>query len=157
MDGAWVGVVDTAIKIGLGAVIAGLSGYVALIKSQSHELEKERRARHFDLLEEKKTKYVEFLSQSQILIQTHNDKMANLESEAYLTYIKSFNEIQIMVGDELRKAAYDVSSSVTVFMVWNKENPDQEVFKKLKSEALNKIGFFQKLAQSDVTNLYTRA
>jgi len=156
MDSAWVGVVDTAIKIGLGAVVAGISGYVALIKSQSHELEKERRARYFDMQEEKKKKYVEFLAQSQILIQTHIDKMANLESEGYLTYLRSFNEIQILVGDELRMAAYDVSSSVTAFMVWNKQNPDQEVFKNLKSEALNKIGYFQKLAQADVTQPYTK-
>ena len=156
MDCAWIGVVDTAIKIGLGAVVAGISGYVALIKSQSHELEKERRARYFDMQEEKKKKYVEFLAQSQILIQTHIDKMANLESEGYLTYLRSFNEIQILVGDELRMAAYDVSSSVTAFMVWNKENSNQDLFKNLKSEALNKIGYFQKLAQTDATQPYTK-
>lgn len=156
MDCAWVEVADTAIKIGLGAVVAGISGYLALIKGQSHEFEKERRARYYDLQKEKKTKYVEFLAQSQILVQTHIDKMASLECEAYLSYLRSFNEIQILVGDELRMAAYDVSSSVTAFVVWNKENPDQEVFKKLKSEALDKIGHFQKLAQSDVTQLYTK-
>lgn len=156
MDCTWVGVVDTAIKIGLGAVVAGISGYVALIKNQSHELEKERRTRYFDMQEEKKKKFVEFLAQSQILIQTHIDKMANLESEGYLNYLRSFNEIQILVGDELRIAAYDVSLSVTDFMVWNKENPNQEVFKKLKSEALNKIGYFQKLAQADITQPYTK-
>jgi hypothetical protein len=155
MECAWVEVTDTAIKIGLGAVIAGISGYLALIKSQSHELEKERQARYFDLQTEKKSKYVEFLAQSQILIQTHIIKMANLESEAYLTYLRSFNEIQILVGDELRMAAYDVLSSVTAFVVWNKENTDQEAFKTLKSDALNKIAYFQKLAQSDVTKPYT--
>jgi len=82
--------------------------------------------------------------------------MANLESEAYLTYLRSFNEIQNLVGDDLRMAAYDVSSSVTTFAVWNKQNTDQEIFNKLKSEALNKIGYFQKLAQSDVTRSYTK-
>lgn len=155
MECAWVEVIDTAIKIGLGVVIAGISGYVALIKSQSHELEKGRRARLFDLQTEKKSKYVEFLAQSQILIQTNIDKMASLESDAYLTYLRSFNEIQILVGDELRMAAYDVLSSVTTFVIWNKENPDQEVFQTLKSDALSKIGYFQKLAQSDVTQVYT--
>ena len=139
MECAWVGVIDTAIKIGLGAVIAGISGYVVLIKSQSHELEKGRRARFFDLQTEKKSKYVEFLARSQILIQTHIDKMANLESDAYLTYLRFFNEIQILVGDELRMAAYDVLSSVTTFVIWNKENPNQEAFNTLKSDALNKI------------------
>lgn len=155
MECAWVEVVDTAIKIGLGAVIAGISGYVALIKSQSYELKKGRRARFLDLQSEKKSKYVEFLAQSQILIQTHIAKMANLESDAYLTYLRSFNEIQILVGDELRMAAYEVSLSVTNFIIWNKENPDNEAFQTLKSDALNKIGYFQKLAQSDVTQAYT--
>tara|TARA_R110000744_G_scaffold54648_2_gene115923 strand:+ start:1298 stop:1771 length:474 start_codon:yes stop_codon:yes gene_type:complete len=156
MDYAWVEVADTAIKIGLGAVVAGMSGYVALIKNQSHELEKEHRLRYFDLQEEKKTKYVEFLTQSQMLIQTHIDTIANLESEAYLTYLRSFNEVQILVGDELRKAAHDVSSSVTVFIVWNKRNPDKTIFDQLKLKAQNKIGYFQKLAQLDVTQIYNK-
>lgn len=154
MECAWVEVVDTAIKIGLGAVIAGISGYVALIKSQSHELKKERRARFFDLQTEKKSKYVEFLAQSQILIQTHIDKIANLESDAYLTYLRSFNEIQILAGDELRIAAHDVFSYTTNFAIWNKDNQTQDISEKLKSDALNKIGYFQKLAQSDVTQAY---
>lgn len=156
MNCAWVEVADTAIKIGLGAVIAGISGYVAIIKGQSHEFEKERQAQFYDSQEEKKRKYVEFLAQSQILIQTHIAKMADLESEVYLSYLRSFNEIQILVGDELRMAAYEVSSSVTAFIVWNKENPDQEIFNRLKSEALNKIGYFQKLAQSNVTTPYKK-
>jgi len=83
--------------------------------------------------------------------------MANLESDAYLTYLRFFNEIQILVGDELRMAAYDVLSSVTTFVIWNKENPNQEAFNTLKSDALNKIGHFQKLAQLDVTQTYAEA
>ncbi len=55
MECAWVEVIDTAIKIGLGVVIAGISGYVALIKSQSHELKKGRQAQYFDLQTEKKS------------------------------------------------------------------------------------------------------
>lgn len=156
MNCTWIEVVDTAIKIGLGAIVAGISGYLALIKSQSHELEKEHRARYFDLQEEKKKKYVEFLAQSQILIQTHIDKMANLESESYLTYLRTFNEIQILVEDKLRMASYDILSSVTSFIIWNKTNQNEEIFDKLKSDALNKIGYFQKLAQADVTHTHTK-
>lgn len=36
MDLTWVNVVDTAVKIGLGAFISALAAYVALNKSQSH-------------------------------------------------------------------------------------------------------------------------
>jgi len=56
MDCSWVEAVDTAIKIGFGAVVAGISGYVVLIKNQSHELEKDHRARYFALQEEKENK-----------------------------------------------------------------------------------------------------
>ena len=155
MDSTWIEVVDTAIKIGLGAIVAGMSGYLALIKSQSHEVEKEHRVRYFDLQEEKKKKYVEFLTQSQILIQTHIHKIANLESESFLTYIKTFNEIQILVEDKLRKASYDIFSSVTIFIISSKTNQNEELFNELKSDALEKIGYFQKLAQADVTHTKT--
>jgi len=150
MSITWVEVADTAIKIGFGAIVAAISGYVVLLKGQSHELEKDRRSRYYSLQEEKKAKYVVFLTQSQLLIQTHINKNADLESEAYLNYLRSFNEIQILVGDELRKLAYDVYTSVTEYIVCNKQSQVQEVAKNYKSEALSKIGKFQKLAQLDV-------
>lgn len=68
MDLTWINVVDTAVKIGLGALISVLAAYIALIKNQSHEDEKEARTNFYKLQEEKKLKYVELLVQSQELI-----------------------------------------------------------------------------------------
>lgn len=45
-------VVDTALKIGLGAIITAIAGIVALNKTQSHEIEKQRWRRIQDALEE---------------------------------------------------------------------------------------------------------
>jgi hypothetical protein len=71
MDLTWINVVDTAVKIGLGAFISAVSGYLILTKTQAHEGQKEEKLRYYQLQEEKKLKYVEFLSQSQELIQSH--------------------------------------------------------------------------------------
>ncbi len=53
MDLAWINVVDTAVKIGLGALISAIAAYVALIRSQSYEDKKEARAHFYKLQEEK--------------------------------------------------------------------------------------------------------
>ena len=71
MDLTWINVVDTAVKIGLGALISALAAYLALIKSQAHEDQKEARSHFYKLQEEKKSKYVELLVQSQELIQAN--------------------------------------------------------------------------------------
>ena len=54
MDLAWVNVADTAVKIGFGALISALAAYIALIRSQSHEDQKEDREHFYKRQEEKK-------------------------------------------------------------------------------------------------------
>lgn len=71
MDLTWVHVADTAVKIGLGASISALAAYFALIKNQSHENSREARTYFYKLQEEKRSKYVKLLTQSQELIQSY--------------------------------------------------------------------------------------
>lgn len=47
----WVDVVDSAVKIGLGALIAGLSSFILAQKNHERDAEKERRRRNKELLE----------------------------------------------------------------------------------------------------------
>lgn len=47
----WIEVTDTAIKIGLGAIITAIGGYVILSKTHAHEVKKEKWKRTQDILE----------------------------------------------------------------------------------------------------------
>ncbi len=49
MDLTWISVIDTAVKIGFGALIAAASGYLVLVRTQSHEESKELKARFYKL------------------------------------------------------------------------------------------------------------
>lgn len=117
MDLNWIDVVDTAVKIGFGAIITAVSGYLVLIKTQSHESSKETKKRFYKLQDEKKSKYVEFLSQSQELIQSHLYISAMPDSEKYKRYLRTFNEVQIISSDEVRSVAYKLISAVSLYFL----------------------------------------
>ena len=78
-----INVIDTAVKIGLGSLIAAVSGYVILKLTQNHEEEKEKIERFYGLQEEKKKMYVEFLSLSQSLVQSHLLISCSCDTEEY--------------------------------------------------------------------------
>ncbi|MGY1447447.1 hypothetical protein ACW582_09690 [Pseudomonas chlororaphis] len=156
MDLTWINVVDTAVKIGLGAAITALTAYLTLIKNQSHEENKEARTNSYKLQEEKKSKYVEFLVQSQELIQSHLYSSCSPESEIYKKYLRAFNETQIISDDPIRIAAFNVSSNVQAFILLNKTQQEIELIDKIASSAREKISVFQKIAQLEVTKHYKK-
>lgn len=69
MSLTWIDVIDTTIKMGLGATIAALAGAITLIINNKNEESKENRNTLANLLSEKKSKYVEFSTISQVLAQ----------------------------------------------------------------------------------------
>lgn len=154
MDLTWISVVDTAVKIGLGAGVSGLAGYLALIKSQSHENRKEGRANFHKMQEERKFKYVEFLSLSQELIQTYLFESCPPASNEYKSYLRAFNEVQIISNDSIRLAAFEVMSGVQSFICLNKAQQDHELLDEMVASAREKISIFQKVAQQEVTRYY---
>lgn len=156
MDLTWVNVVDTAVKIGLGAFISALAAYVALNKSQSHQDAKEARAYFYKLQEEKKLKYVELLAQSQELIQSHLYSSCSPDSDTYKKYLRSFNEVQIISSDHLRLGAFNLVSDVQTFIFLNKNHPNIELVDKIVAAAREKISIFQKVAQDEVTKCYQK-
>lgn len=156
MDLTWINVVDTAVKIGLGALISAIAAYMALIKSQSYEDKKEARAHFYKLQEEKKLKYVELLSQSQELIQSHLYKSCPPDSDLIKKYLRAFNEVQIISSDAIRVAAYNLISDVQSFACLNKEQQEIELMDKMVASAREKISYFQKVAQDEVTRRYQR-
>ncbi len=154
MDLTWINVVDTAVKIGLGATISALSGYIVLIKSQRHEIHKEQRKFFYNLQEEKKSKYVEFLFLSQKLTQTYLYTSCSPSSDDYSQYIRSFNELQIVSDDTIRIKAFDIMHSVQLFSCMNKTNLEPKIKDEILADTREKISLFQKIVQQEVTKQY---
>ncbi|SQH75228.1 conserved protein of unknown function [Shewanella benthica] len=166
MSLTWIELADTALKIGMGTLITAASGYLMLKRNQSHELEKERRARFYDLQAQKKKIYVEFLSKSDALVQSYLFSSHNGNSEEYKDYLTTFNEAQIMSDDNIRTAAYSVRDSVGFFITCNKTSPNlsdssDSIFlsdlKAYRNDVNQKLGLFQKLAQLEVVREYEQA
>ncbi|MDX2424665.1 MAG: hypothetical protein QNK15_00255 [Cycloclasticus sp.] len=156
MDLTWVNVADTAVKIGLGALISALAAYIVLVRSQSHENQKEYREHFYKLQEEKKSKYVELLVQSQELIQSHLYTSCSPDSDTYKKYLRAFNEIQIISNDPIRQAAFNLVSDVQVFIFLNKNQQEVDLLDKMVASARENVSMFQKVAQDEVTKYYQK-
>nr|WP_147247299.1 hypothetical protein [Brenneria salicis]NMN92921.1 hypothetical protein [Brenneria salicis ATCC 15712 = DSM 30166]RBP60959.1 hypothetical protein DES54_12811 [Brenneria salicis ATCC 15712 = DSM 30166] len=92
----WIDVFDSAVKIGLGALITATSTYLILRKTHRHEFDKEVHMHQLKYFEEKKIKYIEFLSHSQMLVQKYRDRSCNAQEDDYISYLKIYNEIQVI-------------------------------------------------------------
>jgi hypothetical protein len=152
----FIDVLDTAVKIGLGAVISALATYIALIRNHSHEDQKEARGNFYKSQEEKKSKYVNLLSQSQELIQSHLDHACLPDSNDYKKYLRAFNEVQIISNDSVRLAAFNLMSHTKEFIFFNKNLNQAELEKQMIVSAGEKISIFQKVAQIEVTKSYQK-
>jgi hypothetical protein len=156
MDLTWISVIDTAVKIGFGALITATSGYLVLVKRQSHEESKELKERFYKLQDEKKSKYVELLAQSQELVQSHLFIASEPGSEAYKLYLRTFNEVQIISNDEIRAAAFNMMSDVSYFITLRKHEQETALVDSMVKSSREKVSIFQKIAQLEVTKCYQR-
>ena len=152
-DLTWIDVADTVAKIGLGACITAVSAYVILRRNQSHEIRNRNYDRFSQLQEEKKIKYVEFLAQSQELIQNHLYIDGSGNSEEYKKYLRTFNEVQIISEDHIRIAAFNVMQEVGAFVFLNKDH-NVELQDNIVKIAREQVSKFQKVAQEEVCKSY---
>lgn len=150
-------VVDTAVKIGLGAFIATFAAYITVIKNHSYEREKELRTVFYKLQEEKKAKYVELLVLSQELIQDHLYSSCSPGADIYKKYFRAFNEVQIISGDAIRVAAYSLVADVQSFASLNKNQQELKLVDGMLASARDKLFCFQKLAQLEVSESYKKS
>jgi hypothetical protein len=156
MDLTWIDVADTAVKIGFTAVVTAVSGYFLLVKTQAHETKKEEKVHFYKFQDEKKSKYVEFLSQSQELIQSYLYTDCARDSEHYKKYLRAYNEIQIISDDAIRIAANNLVSGVSDSIFLNKNNPSPTAEGAIFKVAHERLALFQKIAQAEVTKVYEK-
>ncbi|WP_351188639.1 hypothetical protein [Shewanella sp. TB4-MNA-CIBAN-0142] len=151
MDLTWINVADTAIKIGLGALITAVSGYLVLKQTHDHGNNKERKDRFYNLQEDRKAMYINFLSQSISLVQTHLSTSCTCDTEKYNEFLRTYSEVQISSTDEIRIAAFKLLSSVNEFIVINKNGLEREMKCGLRQAVNDNSGIFQLLAKVDVS------
>ncbi|MEQ6889109.1 hypothetical protein ABE957_10535 [Halomonas sp. CS7] len=154
MDLTWISIADTAVKIGFGATISALSGYFVLVKKQGHEDRKEQRKYFHMLQEEKKSKYVEFLSLSQELIQNYLYDSCSPAADDYKRYLRIFNEVQIISSDAIRVTAFEAMHAVQSFILLRKNQQEHRLLEEMVKDARKKISKLQKVAQKEVTRRY---
>ena len=155
MELTWISVADTAIKIGLGSVITAISGYLVLGMTQKNENLKEQKNRFYKFQEDRKTKYVEFLSQSHNLVQAHLYTSCSCDTEDYKNYLKIFSEVQIISCDEIRIVASNLLASVNGFISINKNTPELKLSENMRKSVNDNSGIFQKMAQEDISKVFS--
>ena len=156
----WIDVIDSAVKIGLGAFIAAVASYICLRKTQNFEVHHRKEAFFYKSQEERKTIYINFSAQSHALIQKYNYEWCDNTKEDYKDYLALFSNLQILCEDAIRSSASETFNAVTVFITFNKQNliaGDDDVNKlhnDLRDSARLKLAIFQKVAQMDVTRVF---
>ncbi|EKN3394631.1 TPA: peptidase M14 [Yersinia enterocolitica] len=145
----WVDVADNAVKIGLGSAITCLGGWLILKLTQRHEINKEVVAQRLKEIEKKTERYIEFLSMSQSLMQTYLWTECNGSSEDYLKYMRIHNEISITSNNEIRIAAFNLQSAVSLFIIQNK-NGDIELIDGLRNIGREQISLFQSIVSEEL-------
>ncbi|MBE8575864.1 hypothetical protein [Vibrio sp. OPT18] len=151
----YLDVIDTAIKIGLGALISAVAGYAVLCKTNSHAVDKEKRERFYTVLEENKQRYVDFLAQSHQLVYEHIRVSCAFDSSGYFAYLKTYNHIQVVGSEDIRVKAGELFESVNQFILLNKNNPDKTVYNVMRQDVNVKITVFQAVAKLDSAQTYT--
>jgi len=105
MDG-YLEIVDTAVKIGLGALISGVATYYVTKSKHTHEIEKEAKLRRSELLEEISvaiqstanaiTKAMHVATNA--TKQADDEKMLRLVSEAVDVFLEAFKQLNSAEG-----------------------------------------------------------
>ena len=150
MSSSLIDVLDTSVKIGLGAIIAAVTSITTLYLNRKYEKEKDFSLRQQKLNDEKKIKYVEFCTLSQALLQKYRYESCTCQGDDYLSYLRCFNELQIISTDAIREAAFNALSSVNEYIAVRSSRDDRELMKQLKLKASNEIAIFQKIAQQEI-------
>ena len=156
MEANWISLWDTVVKIGLGSLITAISGYLVLLKNQQHENTKEEKAKFYERQNDRKSKYVAFMSQAQMLVQAYLHTNCSCDTEEYKNYLSIYGELQIIADDQVRLAAYNYHSAVNQFITAHKNDmpvQDKKVYRKGVNDTL---GLFQKIANEDIVQIYRK-
>jgi hypothetical protein len=142
-------VIDTAVKIGMGAIIAGFFGSRLQNKQFTHESIKRKEEQFYRRQDERKTQYLEFFAMSYSLLHKYEFTVGDKTSEDYTSYLKALASVQLIASEPLRFKALSVANSI-IFCV-NDACGDTDLSQSLRDNAKLQLALFEALAQKDVT------
>ncbi|EJX2528376.1 peptidase M14 [Salmonella enterica] len=116
----WVDVADSAVKIGLGALITIVGGWITLKLTHLHEIRKEAVAQRLREIDKKTDRYIDFLSSSQLLMQKYLYESCDPGGEDYTDYMRLHNIVSLTSSFELRVYAFDTQAKVSQFILLRK-------------------------------------
>jgi len=149
----WTSVVDSAVKIGLGAAIAAIASYGMLRRTQKHEVEKDTAQQRRALIERKRALYLDFLTTSGVLTQKYVRTVCTFDGEDYFAYQRLYHEVQISAGEEIRDKAIDVLIAVNAFLILNKVQADEDLYSTKKMDVSREVSGFELLAREELDGL----
>jgi len=149
----WVEVADSAVKIGLTALITSVASYLVLKKNHRHEVDKESRALKQAKAEESKASYSQFLTHSLMLTQKYRDVSCDAQGSDYIEFLNIYNRIQITSHNSIALGAYNLLCAVNEFIVIRKSEQDRELLKSLRKRIDLQTGEFQCLAREYLSGM----
>lgn len=146
----WTAVVDSAVKIGLGAAIAAIASYVTLRRTQNHEVDKDEVQRQRVLMERKRTLYLEFLAASGMLTQKYVRTICTFDGEDYFAYLRLYHEVQISAEEPIRDAAIELLTAVNAFLILDKVHTEYSTYSTNKMKVSQRVSEFELLAREEL-------
>ncbi|GGI99377.1 hypothetical protein GCM10007978_41460 [Shewanella hanedai] len=150
----WIAAITGGTAICTAAVTASI-GYFNSKTSMSFEAKQYERVQYYKLMDEKKVKHSEFLSQSQEMIQSTLNLFYLPDSDEYKRYLRAFNDAQIISDEHFSLASYQVFDEVQKFALLNKEGLSCDFLLGLVNAAREKVSILRAIAKTDVTKPYT--
>ena len=147
MSVEWVGVADSAVKIGLGALITIVGGWITLKLTHRHEIRKEAVAQRLRYIEKKTDRYIDFLSSSQLLMQKYLYDSCDPGGEDYTGYMRLHNIVSLTSTSELRVYAFDTQAKVSQFILLRKPS---DLIDSCRDAARNSVSVLQGVVSAEL-------
>ncbi|EOV9576584.1 peptidase M14 [Cronobacter sakazakii] len=139
MELKWVEVADSAVKIGLGALITIVGGWITLKLTHRHELRKEAVAQQLRDIDKKTDRYIDFLSASQTLMQKYLYESCDPGGEDYTYYMRLHNIVSVTSSYELRRYAFDTQVKVSQFILQRKPCDNIDAYRNAARDSVSKL------------------
>lgn len=143
----WVDVADSAVKIGLGALITIVGGWITLKLTHRHEIRKEAVAQRLRDIDKKTERYIDFLSSSQLLMQKYLYDSCDPGGEDYTDYMRLHNCVSLTSSSELRVYAFDTQAKVSQFILLRKPS---DLIDSYRDAARNSVSVLQGVVSAEL-------
>lgn len=139
---------DSAVKIGLGSIIALLTTRVSLKLTHNHELKKEAMAQCRKELDVKAERYINYLSCARVILQKHKFAPFQHDSNDYIEFTRLHDIISVTAENEIRNDAFNSYNVVSQAIIMGTAQRDEK--KPVHEAAQTALDIFQASANADL-------